>query len=237
MPFTRENWLCLDLSTSRGTLSLHHWAEGKGKRLVQEVIGESYDHSENLIKTLQSALATAGLNFGDLDRYVTASGPGSFTGLRIAFSTLKAFSFITGKPIETLSGSEARFLAWRESRDNVVDGEKCLVLSSAAARKFVVAPFLRTPSGWEKSEDLTITGSEVPVYDGKVTVLTDTSLANAKLEMPETYEVLSFPLEAQHLGTALPLAQTRKTSVGLEEWVTLSPDYFGTTKLVEVTKA
>jgi len=46
----------------------------------------------------------------DIDVFAVATGPGSFTGLRIGLSTVKGFSYATGKPIVSVPTLEA--FAW-----------------------------------------------------------------------------------------------------------------------------
>jgi len=67
-------------------------------------------HSERLMTGIDHILKHAGLKLSDIDVFAVASGPGSFTGLRIGLSTVKGFSYATGKPIVSVPTLEA--LAW-----------------------------------------------------------------------------------------------------------------------------
>jgi len=67
-------------------------------------------HSERLMTGIDHILKQAGLKLADIDVFAIASGPGSFTGLRIGLSTVKGFSYATGKPIVSVPTLEA--LAW-----------------------------------------------------------------------------------------------------------------------------
>lgn len=67
-------------------------------------------HSEKLMTAVESALRQAGIGIDDIDVFCAATGPGSFTGLRIGLSTVKGFSFATGKPVVSVPTLEA--LAW-----------------------------------------------------------------------------------------------------------------------------
>ena len=49
----------------------------------------------------------SGLRFADIDVYVAAAGPGSFTGVRVGLTTVKAWAEVTGKPIVGVSRLEA----------------------------------------------------------------------------------------------------------------------------------
>ena len=59
---------------------------------------------------IDHVLRQAGLKISDIDVFAVAIGPGSFTGLRIGLSTVKGFSYATGKPIVSVPTLEA--LAW-----------------------------------------------------------------------------------------------------------------------------
>src|SRR5208282_3356522 len=52
----------------------------------------------------------SGLTIDDIDVFGIASGPGSFTGIRVGLSTLKGLSYATGKKVVSVSTLEA--FAW-----------------------------------------------------------------------------------------------------------------------------
>jgi tRNA threonylcarbamoyladenosine biosynthesis protein TsaB len=64
-------------------------------------------YSAQLIPELQNALDRQKLKKSDIDAYAVASGPGSFTGLRVGLSTVKALSEVLHKPIAAVSVLEA----------------------------------------------------------------------------------------------------------------------------------
>lgn len=67
------------------------------------VVAASYDagmrQSELLLPAIDYVLKTAGLAPSDLDYAAVTSGPGSFTGLRLAFSAVKAIELAHGVPV------------------------------------------------------------------------------------------------------------------------------------------
>jgi tRNA threonylcarbamoyladenosine biosynthesis protein TsaB len=67
-------------------------------------------HSERLMTEIEHCLKQSGVKISDIDVFAVATGPGSFTGLRIGLSTVKGFSYATGKPIVSVPTLEA--LAW-----------------------------------------------------------------------------------------------------------------------------
>ena len=67
-------------------------------------------YSAQLMPQISALLARHQLDKRAIDAYAAATGPGSFTGLRVGLSTLKALAEITHKPIAAVSLLEA--LAW-----------------------------------------------------------------------------------------------------------------------------
>lgn len=67
-------------------------------------------HSERLMSTIDYVFKQSGLTVSDIDVFAISIGPGSFTGLRIGLSTIKGFSYSTGKPIVSVPTLEA--FAW-----------------------------------------------------------------------------------------------------------------------------
>jgi tRNA threonylcarbamoyladenosine biosynthesis protein TsaB len=95
--------LALDTCDSRGSLALL-----RDDEVLQVIPHEgSTDYSSWVLPTVDAALAAAGLQLRDIDVYAVASGPGSFTGVRIALTTAKAWSEAYGKGIASASRLEA----------------------------------------------------------------------------------------------------------------------------------
>jgi tRNA threonylcarbamoyladenosine biosynthesis protein TsaB len=95
--------LALDTCDSRGSLALL-----RDDEVLQVIAHEgSTDYSSWVLPTVDAALASAGLQLRDIDIYAVACGPGSFTGVRIALTTAKAWSEAYGKGIASVSRLEA----------------------------------------------------------------------------------------------------------------------------------
>ena len=74
----------------------HGWPPGTGYAVIELDVG--LRHAERLINVIGFALEESGLKKKELDLLVCASGPGSFTGLRIACATVKGISDALGVP-------------------------------------------------------------------------------------------------------------------------------------------
>jgi tRNA threonylcarbamoyl adenosine modification protein YeaZ len=66
--------------------------------LCERELGGILSHSVTLLATLDDLLKEAAVELSDVLMFAVASGPGSFTGLRIGISTVKAFGATLGRP-------------------------------------------------------------------------------------------------------------------------------------------
>jgi tRNA threonylcarbamoyladenosine biosynthesis protein TsaB len=99
--------LAIETSTMLGGVALMDDSSG----LIAEVrLNVKSTHSERLMTEIDHVLQQSGIKISDIDVFAVAIGPGSFTGLRIGLSTVKGFSYATGKPIVSVPTLEA--LAW-----------------------------------------------------------------------------------------------------------------------------
>ncbi|SPF34706.1 Peptidase M22, glycoprotease [Syntrophobacter sp. SbD1] len=85
--------LAADTSTPSGSLALFD-----GENLTAEwTLRSGKTHNRRLLKSLDSILRKAGWDLKSIDAFAVASGPGSFTGLRIGMTTMKVLAWTTGK--------------------------------------------------------------------------------------------------------------------------------------------
>lgn len=84
--------------------------DGVGGLIAEIRLNVKTTHSERLMTAISQVLAQAGLDLAEIDVFAVASGPGSFTGLRIGMSTVKGLSYSTGRPMVTVPTLEA--FAW-----------------------------------------------------------------------------------------------------------------------------
>ncbi|MGC1482646.1 MAG: tRNA (adenosine(37)-N6)-threonylcarbamoyltransferase complex dimerization subunit type 1 TsaB [Candidatus Acidiferrum sp.] len=99
--------LALDTCDSRGSLAVL-----RDDEVLKAVAHEgTADFSSWVLPTAQEALRAAGAEMRDVEVFAVASGPGSFTGVRIGLTTVKAWSEAYGKPVAGISRLEA--IAWQ----------------------------------------------------------------------------------------------------------------------------
>ncbi len=78
-----------------------------GRVLASEVRDIGKGHAEVLMDVIETALARAGITYGDLSRIVVTVGPGSFTGVRIGVSAARGFALALGVPAVGITTLEA----------------------------------------------------------------------------------------------------------------------------------
>ena len=86
----------LAIETSSPTLSVA--LKKTNGRLHQATVRGFMKHAENLLPVIDRLLKKERLKLQDIDAFLIGRGPGSFTGLRIGFATLKGFLAIRPKP-------------------------------------------------------------------------------------------------------------------------------------------
>ncbi len=78
------------------------------ERVVEERAGEaSRPYAQRLPSELLALLAAHDLTPADVDLFAVASGPGSFTGLRIGIATIQGLAFVRGRPVAAVSALDA----------------------------------------------------------------------------------------------------------------------------------
>jgi tRNA threonylcarbamoyladenosine biosynthesis protein TsaB len=95
--------LAIDTCEARGSVAVRR--DGFTIRLKKHV--DSTDYSGWLLPAVDEVLAEGGTKMKDVDLLAVATGPGSFTGLRVGLTTVKAWAEVYGKPLVGVSRLEA----------------------------------------------------------------------------------------------------------------------------------
>ena len=103
--------LATDTSGNHGSIALA-WPEGAPARgsnveVIEVVPLAGGTFSAQLVPQIAALLAKHGFTKNDIGGFVVASGPGSFTGLRVGLAAIKALAEILDKPIAAVSLLEA----------------------------------------------------------------------------------------------------------------------------------
>ncbi len=86
--------LALETATLEGSVCLT-----RGDRILAARLGDpAISHSNTLLKDLDEILEECQVSLPQVELFACASGPGSFTGLRIGIATVKALAATLGRP-------------------------------------------------------------------------------------------------------------------------------------------
>ena len=81
--------LAVDTSSNVATVAIID----NTKLLGEYNINHGKTHSQKLMPLIKELMNRLDLNAADIDIYSASNGPGSFTGLRIGITTIKAIAF------------------------------------------------------------------------------------------------------------------------------------------------
>jgi tRNA threonylcarbamoyladenosine biosynthesis protein TsaB len=125
------------------------------------------DYSSWLLSAVNKALRDADLRMCEVDGYAAAAGPGSFTGVRVGLTTVKAWVEVYGKPVAAISRMEGIAAQARDPAEYVaafIDAQRGQVFGAVYQRK---------------GNGLARVGEEMVIAPGKF-IQTAAELANGK---------------------------------------------------------
>lgn len=102
---SKESTVILAADTSAPLASL---ALVRGDKIQASLAGGAHlPHSQALFPNLSLLLQLAGLQLEEVDAFAAATGPGSFTGLRVGLSAVKGLAHALAKPVIGISSFDA----------------------------------------------------------------------------------------------------------------------------------
>jgi tRNA threonylcarbamoyladenosine biosynthesis protein TsaB len=158
--------LAIDTSGKHGSIALAQPAERSPDKnavdLIETVALLGGTFSAQLVPQIASLLSAHGFTKHDLSAFAVATGPGSFTGLRIGLAAVKALAEVLHRPIAAVSllqacvftsGAQGKIMAALDAgRTDVYVGEyevrddACLVSSERLLSR---SEFLSQAEGWK----------------------------------------------------------------------------------------
>ena len=86
--------LSIETATRAGSVAVSR----RGKVLAMKAGSADVSHSSTLLRDVENVLDEAGVSLGEIEVFAVATGPGSFTGLRIGLATTKSFAATLMRP-------------------------------------------------------------------------------------------------------------------------------------------
>jgi len=99
--------LTVDTSGKYGSIALASCVPEADCRILEVVALTGGTFSAELVPQIMALLQKHGFGKGDIEAFAVASGPGSFTGLRVGLAAIKALAEVLQKPIAAVSLLEA----------------------------------------------------------------------------------------------------------------------------------
>ena len=126
--------LAADTSSEHGSVCVT-----AGHEILGEIrLASSMQHTERLFRAVEFLFQHVPLRLADVDLFVAARGPGSFTGLRVGLAAMEGFAAAHDKPGAGVTTLEA--LAWKTGLQNtlivpVIDARREEVYSAVYRRE------------------------------------------------------------------------------------------------------
>lgn len=95
--------LAIDTTTHFGSVAM----VSEGKLIAEVNYASPSSHSRQVFQAVDEVLKIAGKKLNDLDGLAVVAGPGSFTGIRIGLSLVKALALASKKPVAPVSSLQA----------------------------------------------------------------------------------------------------------------------------------
>jgi tRNA threonylcarbamoyladenosine biosynthesis protein TsaB len=200
--------LGLDTATDICGVAVVESASGGERVLCDFRLQAGSSHAEHLLVLINRALGDLKLTMADLDGVALTIGPGSFTGLRVAVSTIKGFLAGFKKPVAPISTLEALAGTVSFTRDLIcpmLDAKKLevyaalFVFSESGELKRLMEDQTIAPATWLKQ--LSASG------EGPILFMGDGAIKYRELIVEELGRRARFATPVQQASTAMVVAR------------------------------
>jgi tRNA threonylcarbamoyladenosine biosynthesis protein TsaB len=197
--------LAIDTCDVRGSVAVL-----KDERTLASTVHDvAQDYSSWLLPAVDQALRDASCSMNDITVYAVTSGPGSFTGVRVGLTTVKAWAEVYRKPIVAVSRLEVL------ARQSVGDEPYVASFIDAQRGQIFAALYQRQSSSLLRIEDefvstpqeFVVWVAERIVGAGVAWVSTDPSLTSELNGVPRALQIS--PVLAPLVGT-IGIAQAQR---------------------------
>ncbi len=163
--------LAADTSGKNGSIALARGTPDGACEVLEVVPLQGGTFSAELIPQLMALLKAHHLKKEDLEGFAVASGPGSFTGLRVGLAAIKALAEVLHKPIAAVSILEAIAV------EGMAQGNVVAILD-AGRNEAYLGRYRVSASRADMIEEKLVKQSEIDVQPGEAIATTDPKLAD-----------------------------------------------------------
>lgn len=140
---------------------------GDGVLMGEYVIRNQRKHSQNIMVMTERLFDDLGTDISEIDVFAVTCGPGSFTGLRIGISSVRAFAQAMNKPVAAVNTLEALAYNFCLSEKTVVS-----MLDARRDEVFCAAYVFKDGAAAEVVAPCVMTIGEISdKFDGRSTIL------------------------------------------------------------------
>jgi tRNA threonylcarbamoyladenosine biosynthesis protein TsaB len=200
---------------------LASWAIVRGDRVLATLAGDTHlPHSQSFFSNLPTLLQLAGIKIREIDAFAAATGPGSFTGLRVGLAAVKGLAGTLSRPSVGISSFDALALGTGASglilvmidagREEVYCGLREVSTDGAInviGEDLVGKPSSLLPRSTAGLKSLVITGSGAVKFKGDIEI----AARNARADLIEVRQVSfatqSWQLKAGYIETGVNIAK------------------------------
>ncbi|MBR2787258.1 MAG: tRNA (adenosine(37)-N6)-threonylcarbamoyltransferase complex dimerization subunit type 1 TsaB [Clostridia bacterium] len=193
--------------------------------LIEKHSDDEKTHSQKLMPIIDSVFKEVNLSLDNIDLLACSQGPGSFTGIRIGISTVKAFSDVKHIPVIGVTSLES--LAY-----NIKTGGLVATLIDAKHDNVYFALFELKAGNCTTiiepvSDCITNVVSQLKEYSCKITFIGDGSVVHKEL-LQKDFQNCDFATDVENLQTSISIGKSafnKYNSKNYEPSYTLSPIY------------
>lgn len=154
--------LALDTTTEQASVAIRK----AGVTVAEETVTTTDGHSYLLFQMIQTALANSRIALNEIDCFATASGPGSFTGVRLCMTAAKGLAEATGKPAAGISNLRAlATFGTAPLRSPIIDARRGQIYTAVynSNLALISEETLTTAGAWSVSPEVELIKSAPPL--------------------------------------------------------------------------
>ena len=193
--------------------------------IIEKHNNDEKTHSQKLMPMIDESFKTSNLTLDDIDLLACSQGPGSFTGIRIGISTVKAFADVKHIPIIGVTSLES--LAYNIKSKGLIAS-----LIDAKHDNVYFALYSLNEDGYSLvlepiSDDITSVINILKQYSDRLTFVGDGAVAHREL-LTKEFENCNFASDAENEQTSISIgvsAYEKYNSSNYTPVYTLSPIY------------
>ena len=177
-------------------------------------------HAEILMDIIDRCMVQAGVSYKHINKIITTTGPGSFTGVRVGMSAARAIGLGLSKPVVGISNLQA-CASYASSTKNSLDDQQPISVILDARRDEVYFQQFQNTIALDQAivctledlverDDITFCANSILCGSGVTKFMQMDATSNRRGDFEISHHAATAPIEIiAALGLAAPVAQSR----------------------------